>query len=220
MDNIYIEKYQNTDFRAVIALLVQSFKSKFCRHQKLSNNDIGNILYASWHLKSDDPAYLHFVAKQNKKVVGVILIRCDKTENTNKNIPIVSLCRRYGIYNVIMMYTKMAMLESHKLNEGECYIEHIAVNGTCRGKGIGMLLLQHGEQALLDRGYTSYTLAVAGGNPAKHLYNRFGFVDIKKTKSHLKGYLIGESRWTIMHKVYNHEYTKNETMVKGASDKD
>ncbi len=67
MGNIYIEKYQNTDFRDVIALLVQSFKNKFCQHQKLSNNDIENILYASWHLKADDPAYLHFVAKQNKK---------------------------------------------------------------------------------------------------------------------------------------------------------
>ncbi|BDB00764.1 hypothetical protein CBOS2020_08380 [Clostridium botulinum] len=47
MDNIYIEEYQNTDFRDIIALLVQSFKSKFCQHQKLSNNDIENILYAS-----------------------------------------------------------------------------------------------------------------------------------------------------------------------------
>ncbi|MDU5082426.1 GNAT family N-acetyltransferase [uncultured Tissierella sp.] len=204
MDNIYIEKYQNTDFRDVIALLVQSFESKFCRHQKLSNNDIENILYASWHLKSDDPAYLHFVAKQNEKVVGVILIRCRKTENANKNIPIISLCRRYGVYNVIMMYTKMALLEGHKLNEGECYIEHIAVNGTCRGKGIGILLLQQGEQALLHRGYTSYTLAVAGGNPAKHLYCRFGFEDIKRTKSRLKGYFLGESQWTIMKKVYKH----------------
>lgn len=205
MDNVYIEKYQNTDFRDVIALLVQSFKSKFCQHQKLSNNDIENILYASWHLKVDDPAYLHFVAKQNEKVVGVILIRCRKTENTNENIPIISLCKRYGAYNIIMMCTKMALLEAHKLNEGECYIEHIAVDGTCRGKGIGMLLLQYGEQALLDRGYTSYTLAVAGANPAKHLYCRFGFEDIKKTKSRLKGYFVGESRWTIMQKAYSHE---------------
>ena len=205
MDNVYIEKYQNTDFRDVIALLVQSFKSKFCQHQKLSNNDIENILYASWHLKADDPAYLHFVAKQNEKVVGVILIRCRKTENTNENIPIISLCKRYGVYNIIMMCTKMALLEAHKLNEGECYIEHIAVDGTCRGKGIGMLLLQYGEQALLDRGYTSYTLAVTGANSAKHLYCRFGFEDIKKTKSRLKGYFVGESRWTIMQKAYSHE---------------
>lgn len=202
MDNIYIEKYQNADFRPVIALLVQSFKSKFCRHQKLSNNDIENILYVSWYLKSDDPAYLHFVAKQNKKVVGVILIRCGKTQNTKRNIPIISLCRRYGVNNVIMIYTKMVMLGNHKLKEGECYIEHIAVNGICRGKGIGMLLLQHGEQALLDRGYTSYTLAVAGGNPAKHLYNRFGFEDVQKSKSRLKGYFIGESQWTIMQKIF------------------
>ncbi len=178
MDNVYIEKYQNTDFRDVIALLVQSFKSKFCQHQKLSNNDIENILYTSWHLKADDPAYLHFVAKQNEKVVGVILIRRRKTENTNENIPIISLCKRYGVYNIIMMCTKMALLEAHKLNEGECYIEHIAVNGT---------------------------LAVAGANPAKHLYCRFGFEDVKKTKSRLKGYFVGESRWTIMQKAYSHE---------------
>ncbi len=205
MNQIYIEKYQNCDYTDVIALLVKSFKSKFCYNQNLSDNDIEKILYSSWRIKDDDPAYLHFVAKLNRKVVGVILIRCRKTEFNNKNLSFISLCRRYGVYNIIMMYIKMILLEDYKLNEGECYIEHIAVDETCHGKGIGTLLLKHGEQMLLDRGYTSYTLAVTDGNPAKHLYCQFGFKDIKKIKSRLKGCFVGEYRWSIMEKIYNHK---------------
>ena len=203
MDDIYIKKYEDSDFRDVIALLVQSFKSKFCQHQKLNDIDIENILYSFWNMKADDPEYIHFVAKENKKIVGVILIRCREIDNKNEEIPIISLCRQYGFYNILMMCIKMILLEDHKLKEGECYIEHIAVHSKCRGKGVGMLLLQQGEKALIDRGYTSYTLAVAGENPAKHLYDRFGFQDITKGESRLKGYFIGESRWTIMQKVYN-----------------
>ncbi|WP_349947513.1 hypothetical protein ABFV83_03265 [Lacrimispora sp. BS-2] len=80
MDHITIEEYQNKDFESVIALLVHSFKSKFCHRQNLSVHDIKDIISASWDLKAGAPAYIHFVAKQNQNIVGVILIHCSKKE--------------------------------------------------------------------------------------------------------------------------------------------
>jgi ribosomal protein S18 acetylase RimI-like enzyme len=201
MDYITVEEYQNKDFESVIALLVDSFKSKFCHRQNLSVQFIKDILYASWDLKAGDPAYLHFVAKQNQNIVGVILIRCNKKENGNKRVPIISLCKRYGVINIFLLFFKMLLLNVKTTNE--CYIEHIAVNEALRGKGVGILLLQHAEQVLLDQGYTSWSLAVAEGNPAKHLYSRLGFKEIKKIKSHLKGFFIGTSQWTFMRKDFN-----------------
>lgn len=198
MDHITVEEYQNKDFESVVALLVHSFKSKFCHRQNLSVHDIKDILYASWDLKAGDPAYLHFVAKQNQNIAGVILIRCSKKEKGNKRIPIISLCQRYGVINIVLLFFKMLLLDVNTPNE--CYIEHIAVNEALRGKGIGMLLLQHAEQALLDRGYTSWSLAVAGENSAKHLYSRLGFKEIKKIKSPLKGFFVGTFQWTFMQK--------------------
>lgn len=106
MDHITIEAYQDKDFESVISLLVHSFKSKFCHRQKLSVYDIKDIIYASWDLKAVDPVYLHFVAKHNQNIVGVILIRCGKKEKGNKRIPIISLCKRYGVMNTVLLFLK------------------------------------------------------------------------------------------------------------------
>ena len=198
MDHITIEEYQDKDFESVIALLIHSFKSKFCHRQDLSVLDIKDIIYASWDLKAGDPAYLHFIAKQNQTIVGVILVRCGRKEKGNKRIPIISLCKRYGVMNTMLLLFKMLLLDANTPNE--CYIEHIAVCDTLRGKGIGKLLLQHAEQALLDRGYTSWSLAVAEDNPAKSLYSRLGFKEIKKIKSPLKGFFVGTYQWSFMQK--------------------
>ncbi|WP_349947512.1 GNAT family N-acetyltransferase [Lacrimispora sp. BS-2] len=89
----------------------------------------------------------------------------------------------------------MLLLDVNTPNE--CYIEHIAINEALRGKGIGMLL-QHAEQALLDQGYTSWSLAVAEENSAKHLYSKLRFKEIKKIKSLLKGFFVGTFQWTFM----------------------
>ncbi|WP_313582454.1 hypothetical protein [Lacrimispora sp.] len=78
MDHIIIEEYQDKDFESVISLLVHSFNSKFCHRQNLSVSEIKDIIYASWDLKAGDLSYLHFVAKQNQNIVGVILILCEK----------------------------------------------------------------------------------------------------------------------------------------------
>ena len=46
MDHITIEEYQDKDFESVIALLIHSFKSKFCHRQDLSVHDIKDRIYA------------------------------------------------------------------------------------------------------------------------------------------------------------------------------
>ncbi|MDR7811227.1 GNAT family N-acetyltransferase [Lacrimispora sp.] len=206
MDHIIIEEYQDKDFESVISLLVHSFNSKFCHRQNLIVSEIKDIIYASWDLKAGDPSYLHFVAKQNQNIVGVILILCGKKEKGNKRIPVISLCKRYGVINTVLLFFKMLLLDANTPNE--CYIEHIAVSEALRGKGIGRLLLQHAEQALLDRGYTSWSLAVAEDNSAKNLYSRLGFKEIKKIKSPLKGFFVGTCQWTFMRKNFYPELEK------------
>lgn len=65
----------------------------------------------------------------------------------------------------------------HALSPGEAYFEQIAVSAEARGKGIGMRFLQWGEQAARARGMARLTLSVVAKNPAKRLYEKFGFVD-------------------------------------------
>lgn len=65
----------------------------------------------------------------------------------------------------------------HPLKEKECYIEMMSVLPDVRGQGIGNRLLQWCEARARERGAQTLTLAVVARNPAKRLYERFGFVD-------------------------------------------
>ncbi|KAJ1618647.1 acyl-CoA N-acyltransferase [Pavlovales sp. CCMP2436] len=69
----------------------------------------------------------------------------------------------------------------HKLKPGELYIDMLGVSGEARGKGAGTKMLQWAEEQARARGATRLTLAVVAGNPAKRLYERFGFVPTSTT---------------------------------------
>lgn len=62
------------------------------------------------------------------------------------------------------------------MKPGECYVEQIGVAAAARGKGIGKVLLSWAETMARERNCTYMTLAVLNGNPARRLYERFGFV--------------------------------------------
>ena len=68
----------------------------------------------------------------------------------------------------------------HTLKPGEAYIEQIGVAAAARGKGVGTLLLQWAEQWAREHSATLLTLSVLNGNPARRLYERFGFAAVPK----------------------------------------
>lgn len=198
MVQISIEKYQDSDFKEVISLLVSSFESKFCHRQKLTMSSIENILYSIWDIKAENSNYVHFVAKKDGKVIGVILIRLGKQRKSDKKIPFFTLCYRYGLFNMLLFIFKLAVLEMITIED--CYIEHIAVDNFTRGKGVGELLISYAEEVVRGMGFSSLSLVVAESNPAKHLYDRKGFKDIEHISSSFNEYFIGINQWVFMKK--------------------
>jgi ribosomal protein S18 acetylase RimI-like enzyme len=67
----------------------------------------------------------------------------------------------------------------HTPAKDELYVDHIAVTKDARGLGAGTQLLNWAEKKALERGASKLTLGVVKGNPAKSLYDRFGFVDVR-----------------------------------------
>lgn len=55
-------------------------------------------------------------------------------------------------------------------------MEFLSVTAQARGQGVGTKLLQWGEERAREHNATELTLSVLNGNPAKRLYERFGFV--------------------------------------------
>jgi len=63
----------------------------------------------------------------------------------------------------------------HPTKPGEAYIEQISVAADARGKGVGYELLRWAESRAREHHSRFLTLTVLNGNPARRLYERFGF---------------------------------------------
>lgn len=198
MKDITIEPYTDSDYDSVISLLVDSFKSKFIFRLKLSPESIKQILSSVWNIREHEPGCLHLIARTDNKVSGVILVRYGRPRNQGNKIPFLFLCRRFGFFQMIFFLLKLFILG--KYPAGKCYLEHIAVDSSFRGQGIGEALLSHAEDILREKKFKELYLTVALNNKAKHLYLRDGFQDMEKIHSPLKGFLMGVSRWEFMRK--------------------
>jgi ribosomal protein S18 acetylase RimI-like enzyme len=77
---------------------------------------------------------------------------------------------------IAMTFHPMHVMDGlHTTKPGEAYIDQVMVSSDARGRGIGTKLLQWGEALARDRKCTVLALEVLNGNPAKKLYERFGF---------------------------------------------
>ena len=66
----------------------------------------------------------------------------------------------------------------HTYDEGDFYLQFLAVDEAFRGRGIGSSLLQAMEERGRELGSTQYAIDVSGRNNGAHrLYERYGFAD-------------------------------------------
>ena len=64
---------------------------------------------------------------------------------------------------------------------GGPWIPEVYVVSAHQGQGLGGLLVRHAVRACIDGGYGRLGLTVSDGNPARHLYERFGFQPFRTT---------------------------------------
>ena len=64
---------------------------------------------------------------------------------------------------------------------GDPWIPEVFVVADHQGHGIGGLLIGHAVEACVDGGHRRLGLTVSNGNPARHLYERFGFQPFRTT---------------------------------------
>ncbi|MGA8634784.1 MAG: GNAT family N-acetyltransferase [Candidatus Dormiibacterota bacterium] len=64
---------------------------------------------------------------------------------------------------------------------GDPWIPEVFVVSGHQGQGLGGLLVGHAARVCVDGGYGRLGLTVSDGNPARHLYERFGFQAFRTT---------------------------------------
>ncbi|KLI63496.1 GNAT family N-acetyltransferase [Aurantiacibacter marinus] len=80
-------------------------------------------------------------------------------------------------------------MSRHAADEEELLL--IAVRPEFRGKGIGLKLLEDFAEKSKNRGTTKIFLEMRAGNPAEHLYRKFGFVQVGLRPGYYRGAVGG-----------------------------
>lgn len=198
MESININLYEDEDFEAEISLIVDTFSSKFNHNQNLNLQDIKAILCSLWNTKANDPHYLHLIAKKNNTVVGALLIRLKNSKSRLQSFSFIKLAQCYGYKNIFRLFMQLLVLDL--FDPKECYIEHLAVSSSIRGKGIGSSLISHAENKLKLMNFKFLTLVVAKENEARLLYEKTGFCESERFSSKIIRHFIGIKDWIFMQK--------------------
>ncbi|HOO28083.1 MAG TPA: GNAT family N-acetyltransferase [Lachnospiraceae bacterium] len=197
--DIKIRRFQEEDYEAVIKILVYSFKSKFHALTNLSDEEISQLLRDTgfiYHI----PFEGYLVGEAGGSVQGVMLLKWNRQRRpVRKGLRFFELTGKYGALNVCKFIFGLMILQE-KLDEDECYIEHVAVNPEARGWGLGTMFLDYGKELI---GKTAYldklTLHVAVNNKkAFSLYKQQGFQVKMLQSSFFTFLLLKEREWYYM----------------------
>ena len=105
-----------------------------------------------------------------------------------------------GLLRGLLGYVAFRMM-GQTITDGELRIESLAVLSSCRGKGIGSLLLAEVNKNAQKEGYKTISLEVVDTNQdARRLYERNGYSEEKTTHYPFLKHLAGFSAVTLMKK--------------------
>ncbi len=96
------------------------------------------------------------------------------------NRKVVNRAAGRSIVRISIIYALLSpmMRFLHTYDEGDFYLQFLAVDEAFRGRGIGSVLIHAMEERGRERGSTQYAIDVSGRNDnARRLYGHQGFVD-------------------------------------------
>jgi len=202
MDKIEIRRFEEKDIQVVAMIVFYAFKSKFHSLKSLSDEKKIQLLIESGFIENQSFEG-NLVAEKDGIFVGVILL---KWQNQKKmkfftKFSFTKLCCNYGFANILKFIIYSAILKG-TISDGECYIEHIAVNPSYRNQGIGTMLINYTNEkveniAALNR----ITLYVSERNVlAIKLYKELGFIIKTREISWISKFFLKEKSWLYMEK--------------------
>ena len=158
---------------------------------------IANIIYDAFGSKfnkfySNKNKVIKFISKSLRNDRTVIALKNGKTvgfaglEHNKKSFIDPDLKETYHIFGlatpVAIIVTELLVL-ANKTKPTELHLETLAVSVNERGKGVGSKLMQFVLNYARSKGFSRIILEVVETNArARHLYERFGFEEVKVQK--------------------------------------
>jgi len=137
-----------------------------------------------------------FVAQMDGRVAGLLELTGRRERLSDLWGQLQIILRKVG-----PLYTLRAIIGLALLHEATvwdtAYVTNVAVSTEFRSRGIGWRLLESAEE-WAQAHKSSLSLHVADSNPARRLYERFGFRLEKRSEEWLTGWLFGIRAWLLM----------------------
>lgn len=197
-----IRKLEQRDVPKARLLIENVFSDKFCSMTSLDSEQLTGSV-AMEKIIDVQLHEGHRVAETDDNVVGIISVKSWKSPKTKSlDLELVKTAlSEYGFLGMLNVLLGLVLLDE-RITKGHYYIEHIAIDKTYRGKGIGNELMTYAElTALSDPDTTKLTLAVARGNVrAISFYEQRGYTVDYIEKSQISKSVLGIKYWLYMSK--------------------
>jgi len=142
-----------------------------------------------------------FVAEVDGQVAGLLELTARRERLSDLWGQLQIMLREVGPLHTLRAAVGLVLLHEESLGdagEDAAYVSDVAVGAGFRGQGVGWRLLESAEEWARARGKRSMSLHVAASNPARHLYERFGFRLEKRSEEWLTERLFGIRAWLLM----------------------
>jgi len=189
------------DMPRVGEMLVEGFSAKFGAVFGRRVDRAPRVMAQIEQLRLERGLCALFVAEGDGQVAGVLDLsgRHERLNDLGRQLQI--MLREVGPWYTLRAIVGLALLHTDfpgNEDEDTAYVSDIAVGVGFRGRGIGWRLLESAEAYARAGGKKSLSLHVAATNPARRLYERFGFRLEKRSEEWLTGWLFGIRTWLYM----------------------
>ncbi|CAI0757849.1 ribosomal-protein-alanine N-acetyltransferase [Serratia liquefaciens] len=200
-----VEPYRESCRLQTAALIFSAFSDKFQRPCGLSERQQWRLFYRLWVWKQSDSQEHSFVVRHAGQVVAAFGLKSvSQLGNVilrERALPVMRLCRCYGVLNFWRMYLQIALLQ-HQPASDELYLSYLAVDEKQRGRGLGKKLLEWiTRYAVTYRPNLWLRLHVSQQNVgAFRLYQQCGFRRKAVRKYLLLWLLFRQPHWLFLEK--------------------
>jgi len=179
---VEIRRPKPCDWPQIVVLLLDAFGSEYQRSFRLQAQRLRKFIH-DWNV--DEDVWIAF----DGEVIGVLNLGSKFSKKKPFLGKLRIIFRSLPLQNLIFAFRGVLKLRLYFKNS--LNIEQVAVSSSCRGKGVGLRLLEFAQERAKELGLERIALMVYGKNPAVGLYQRFGFKTVKTLNKWIYKSMLG-----------------------------
>ncbi|XP_019625420.1 PREDICTED: uncharacterized protein LOC109470785 [Branchiostoma belcheri] len=175
---LQIREMQEQDVDFIARMLVEAFSDKF-EHAVGKSRMEGAVKQTAGMMgRSRHVWHRYRIALYEGRQAGAMAIRFHG-DNAEEDFQCGEACSYLGCCGTCGLTCLGLGTTESSIRLGECYVDHIGVDASFRGRGVGKMLLERADFDARQRGCTRMFLWVKQTNRAVHLYERQGYVVVE-----------------------------------------